>query len=98
MKLRCRPGDLAVIVEDRACGDVDLGKLVLVLRASEFPLAGKHLWTCDQLGQHLAHSSGRIDDGYIDIWDRKLRPIRDSDGEDESLSWLSVPSSGKVTA
>jgi hypothetical protein len=76
--MRCKPGDLAVIVKGDA-GDNHVGKLVTTVR-----LFDADSWVCNP---RLLGFDGR----GIAWLDSALRPIRPSDGEDESLSWKEVP-------
>lgn len=78
MKLRCKPGDLAVIVT--ATYDTQhIGKIVQVVQ-----LFDSDSWICDP--------DLRSKDGHLLAWvDSMLRPIRDQEGDDETLSWASVP-------
>jgi hypothetical protein len=96
--MNCVKGDLAVVVRSRSS---NLGRVVRCER----------LATAKELDDHwLRTDIGAIWKVDVDmLWSRgpapfatddNLRPIRDpgEDARDESLSWLSVPSSGKVTA
>lgn len=86
--MNCKPGDLAVVVRS-VCGNE--GKICRVLRASELELPD---WVVEfpteiewEIGQRsrVGHAA-----------DTSLRPIRDSDGPDETLAWAGKPN--EVTA
>ena len=98
MKLNCKAGDLAVVVKSHAGNE---GRIVRVIRAADVSqnvgFDGSHYWLvqgrlCDGVcSWSVAHGG----DGIFEDW--KLRPIRDTPGEDESLLWCPVPSE-RVTA
>ncbi len=88
MKLNCKPGDLAVQIS----GDFpeNIGSLYEVIDT----------YRCDRGEWRVKAVSGapksnwrtRINVGEI-VWceDRCLRPLRDNDGTDETLTWRDVP-------
>ena len=77
MKLNCKAGDLAVIV---CRNEVQhLGKIVQCIS-----LWDEDSWICEPDLKGF--------DGAPLAWvDASLRPIRDNDGEDETLQWAQVP-------
>lgn len=79
--MNCKPGDLAVIV-NATSQKRHIGKIVRVLERHEY--AGQWGWkTTPELLMH---------DGRWIAWlDENLRPIRDNDGEDETLQWAGKP-------
>lgn len=77
--MRCRPGDLAVIVRARKKADW-LGRIVLVVEQFDHDS-----WITDPMPA-----------GFISVLDTSMRPIRDSDGADETLAWAGKPE--EVTA
>jgi len=98
MKLRCKPGDLAIIVSAVYVPEM-IGELVIVERLAvpgEF-----HARTdSDLFSTWIVRSAveGKKlpvgwPNGHTEYWlrrplgDEYLRPIRDENGEDESLSW-----------
>jgi hypothetical protein len=86
--MRCKVGDLAVIVQDPDCGNRDLGKLVEVLRRT--PDSADE-WECRSASGPLMHCGREGFDIEIDIPDGWLRPIRDNDGEDEMIRIAGIP-------
>ena len=95
--MNCVKGDLAVIVRSRAGLEGTIVKCVR-LHSSE---------THDLNGVRMAHNLGprwlidaplksQYEDGepvmIQTIADANLRPIRDNPGQDETLTWLDVPS------
>jgi hypothetical protein len=97
MNLRCSPGDLAVLV--RSARVENIGRVLRVVRwigkRSDGVWVGDDWWEVD-CGERpliskfgVKHSCSR---------DSKLRPIRDSDGQDETLEWKSLPSPHKEMA
>lgn len=88
--MNCKPGDLAVVV--RSSGE-NLGRIVTCIRlatAAEFvsqniSTAQGEMWLLAEL---TLHTGGRMKP-YAP--DSHLRPIRDNDGEDETLTWARTP-------
>lgn len=82
--MNCKPGDLAMYV-----GPVQQsrGRVVLVVAPSPYVLSE---WVIDPPLAYVA--------GYSNIYakDSSLRPIRPTDGEDETLQWAGKPN--EVTA
>ena len=91
--MNCKPGDLALIVYSRAGNE---GKIVRCLRfIGHVPgWAGYDCWEIDQ------SIKGTFGDLTNTVQDAHLRPLRDpgDDAQDESLSWLPVPSREEVSA
>ena len=80
-EMNCRPGDLAVIVRSAPAFERYVGKIVVVVKRSEI---WNDCWVTDPRLFHF--------DGFpIDFTDSSLRPIRDSDGEDEMLRIAGKP-------
>ena len=77
MKLNCKQGDLAIIV-DCVWDESSLGKIVKCISVFDTPW-GK-CWKVDPPW-----------DLSIGTLDAHLRPIRDQPGEDETLTWEPVP-------
>lgn len=91
MKLNCKPGDLAVIANVQNTSRTYLiGGIVRVVSLWSDPGSSWPMWNIEGAPNHPEF--GLI---YA-IADACLRPIRDNDGEDETLQWLDVPH--KVTA
>lgn len=97
--MNCKPGDLAVII---ALGSPNYGRFVTVKElydgrpsATGRPYAsdGQLSWIVEGRGS-LVIPFGRLA-GTLVPWhvvnDRDLRPIRDNDGEDETLIWVGKP-------
>lgn len=95
MKLNAQAGDLCVITKGKAAGKIVLaveymGFLETLTR--EHGIRHVHWWKTDtplrnMLGQDVK-----------EIEDYKLRPLRDNDGEDETLTWAGKPSEIKEPA
>lgn len=98
MKLRCKPGDLAIIVSAVHSPEV-IGELVIVERlavAGEFHADSDTDFFSTWIVRSAVDGKPlpvRWANGHKEYWlkrplgDRFLRPIRDDKGEDESLSW-----------
>lgn len=104
MKLNCKAGDLAVIVGDHKTHPGTAGMLCHILSASPvgpFRLPDGHLAEAEWFPSWVIELSHPIlmkwNDGvvrpvtYATCPDAKLRPIRDTPGDDETLSWCDVP-------
>ena len=83
MKLNCKPGDLAIVVSGAAVGAIV--RCVERFDGPWFDGSFEAGWMIDRVLPTLVFGSNcfRVD--------RALRPIRDNDGEDETLQWLEVP-------
>jgi hypothetical protein len=87
--VNCKPGDLAVVVRPRL--EENRGALVRCIS-----LDAEGDWLVEPL-QRIRR--GATDDGEVfglygdSVYcaDSQLRPIRDSDGTDETLTWASKP-------
>lgn len=74
--MRCKPGDLALVIKSTLN---HVGMLCYVVERSGLLDMD---WHIELLGHPSDHSTG--------LWSAKdswLRPIRDSDGQDETLTW-----------
>lgn len=87
--MNCKPGDIAVIVQST---HGQHGALLSVEKDSGRRDSGHHWWLVKAL-QTLRFSNGTIchagDLGYAA--DANIRPLRDSDGEDEMLRIAGKP-------
>jgi len=95
--MNCKPGDLAVVVRSRFKSNI--GKLCRVICFSD----SQHWdWKVEAISplQHATKSMAEVGivwPGQItQAHDFCLRPIRDNDGEDETLAWAGKPQ--EVTA
>lgn len=85
MKLRCEPGDLAVLLRSRVPSRV--GCLVTVIAANKLaPYEGPGWWAIEPLREIPCPSPN----GWV-AHDSALRPIRDGAGPDETLEWVDTP-------
>lgn len=107
MKLNCKPGDLAVIIDSNPVVNPDTGGVLCdVLHhppARHFDLPDGTPARC--LGDLSARWVIRLHRQIKVLWgdgthhlatyavchDSKMRPIRDNPGADETLTWLDVP-------
>lgn len=94
MSARFKPGELAVTVNPSGSetGNRNVGRIVTVVEYVgywEFPCGTKRptVWICDLGGATAIDANGRVWAGRVRIDERNLRPIRDNDGEDETLAW-----------
>ena len=89
--MNCKPGDLAVVVR-RRYSDANVGKLVRTVRlVADILDADGPCWEVESLSGVLSHRDLKFCGltGWFE--DSRLRPIRDSDGEDETLTWAGRP-------
>ena len=88
MTLRCKPGDIAVIIKGP-----NEGALIAVLMTS--PNLKSPSWLVESLQGplHGGYSDGRpnVTCRWGNIQDDRLRPLRDNPGPDETLQWKKVP-------
>jgi len=86
--MNCREGELAVIVRSAFFPEC-IGKIVCCVKFEPAP-DGAAAWLVDRRvhEQVIAGGSLRRGDWWYDI---ALRPIRDNDGEDETLTWACKP-------
>lgn len=88
--MNCKPGDLAVVVKTH-CEAMDLLGKVILVGAAEPAMALPHWRAVPPV----------IDPKDGKEWvfaDMQLRPIRDQDGEDETLQWAGLPHKQGVSA
>lgn len=87
--MNCKPGDLAIAIRS---GNGNEGKVMTCIRyVGEVPFfIGDDYWQTDT---PLMSRFGDFNCFYRDSW---LRPIRDNDGDDETLTWVGKPN--EVTA
>ena len=95
--MNCKRGDLAVVVRSMAGNEGRLVSCIRLARTDEL-IAFNVRMDCGPawvIGEKLMSSSGGLIPIAIDAW---LRPIRDQDGEDETLTWAGKPNEVKETA
>jgi hypothetical protein len=99
--MNCKPGDLARVVAPYA--KPGRGAFVVVRRRAR-PyecLDGNVFQACNSNGGWVCDGWVRDSDGgvcgpQLAIADECLRPIRDNDGEDQTLTWAGKPSDIKT--
>lgn len=87
MKLNCRPGDLAVVIHGK-----NIGLFVNVIESSVF--FGPTYWLVESIGRagtSVNPQGHRVVQHKSNIEDCRLRPLRDNPGQDETLTWIDVP-------
>jgi hypothetical protein len=82
--MNCKPGDLAVVVAVRGADQKNKAHIGKIVTAAE-RIDGNE-WKTEPL---LIDLEGYF--SWISLDDSELRPIRDNDGEDETLQWAPVP-------
>ena len=105
--MNCKPGDLAVIVR-AVIHPENIGAIVHVVRrvvageqVGQYVLTGSggQSWFVSSRGRPLLWKLDSGETVYVAerfIGDEFLRPIRDQDGEDETLTWAGKPSDIKT--
>ena len=88
--MRCKQGDLAIVVKSKAGNE---GKVLTCLKLAtpedleaHFLHSDVPVWHVDVLIKNK--TNGR---SYKFVRDQNLKPIRPSEGQDETLSWKDVP-------
>ena len=95
MKLNCKQGDLAVIVRSTV-NPQTVGMIVQCVKYKPSPIAGP-AWEIDRsVAPHV--QIGMFIHAADWIRDANLRPLRDNDGTDETLTWRDVPTPTGVPA
>ena len=82
--MNCKQGELGIVVAVRGVGDKNKGHIGKIVTAVE-RIHGDQ-WITEPVLLDLDGTSS-----WISLDDSELRPIRDSDGEDETLQWAPVP-------
>ena len=95
--MRCIPGDLAVVINDHEYPNNN-GALLRVVQNAKSVFPNTHFdWLCEPLSTFRFQetiSPGMLRRGMscvVVYRDCELRPLRDGDGQDETLSWLTKP-------
>ncbi|WP_155496351.1 hypothetical protein [Comamonas testosteroni] len=95
--MNCRLGDLAIVVNDFENPENNGALLKIVAHALPGQWDIPADWNCIPL------STFRFDDkvvspgrGVLGYRDRELRPLRDSDGQDQTLDWAGHPTERHV--
>ena len=79
--MNCKPGDMAIVVS--GFPRKNIGKIVVVTTVSI--VFSNNIWRYEGV---LTNEFGlRI----LGVADECLRPLRDTDGQDETLTWRDVP-------
>ena len=98
--MNCKVGDLAVTValinQTSEAAKRNTSRLVDVVKfvgRHEFGcgLVSTDVWLCNILGGPMVASNGVFWGNQVFINDENLRPIRDTPGEDETLTWAPAP-------
>lgn len=95
--MNCRPGDLAIVVNDFENPENNGALLKIIAHALPGQWDIPADWNCIPL------STFRFDDkvvapgrGVLGYRDRELRPLRDSDDQDQTLDWVGHPAEPQV--
>ena len=92
--MQCIPGDLAVVVNDYEYPGNN-GALLRVLKSAK-PEFGNtpYDWLCEPLSTFRFSKTIKPGMPCVILYrDVELKPLRDGDGQDETLSWLTTPES-----
>jgi hypothetical protein len=85
--MNCKPGDLAICFKGYHPDDMALvGQIFKVVSIYGTNVLGQPCWVYE--GEIRKDASGR---DILAVCDETLRPIRDNDGEDETLTWAGKP-------
>lgn len=88
MALRCKPGDLAVIVNAGTTCQHLIGRIVRVRKAHSLPWLARGPWGWTYYGARLKNRTGSV---ITYLNDCALRPLRDDPGQDETLRLAGLP-------
>lgn len=94
MKLNCRPGQLAVKVKADPWDEIPEGAIVRCINIVHGVLLNVKTGEMVEGAWNVEFRGSSVKPGTNYLWicsDAYLRPIRDTDGEDETLSWANVP-------
>ena len=94
MKLNCRPGQLAVKVKADPGDEIPIGAIVRCISVVQELVLNVKTGEMVEGGWNVEFRGSSVKPGTNYLWicsDAYLRPIRDTDGEDETLSWAAVP-------
>ncbi len=93
MQLNCKPGDLAVIVRSVAGNEGKIARCLRLHTSGTEDLDGKHIRNANGGPRWVVEGDIRSIEGFrlFTVPDAYLRPIRDSDGEDEILRLVGRP-------
>ena len=91
MRLNCKPGDLAVVVRSYCKNEGRILTCVRLAAADELASRGHFDWMLEPVW--VTDSELRCSDGGTTRFypDGRLRPLRDSEGEDEVLRMVGRP-------
>lgn len=91
--MNCRPGDLAIVINAGPDSAVPRDAIVRCIRFYSGPAEVQGEPAIRFLSTWLVEYRGQEHiDGYaFQVPDQYLRPIRDNEGEDETLQWAPVP-------
>lgn len=81
--MNCKQGDLAVIVNGRSAGSIRV-----CVERYDGPWQESEYCPGWRLDRPIVGSDGRL---WFFRADMHMRPIRDNDGDDESLTWAGKP-------
>lgn len=85
--MNCKQGDLAVVVTAKFFPE-EIGKIVTCVQFK--PSLGEPAWIVDPpLGKDESRNGHFFKADWV--FDSCLRPIRDNDGTDETLTWAGLP-------
>jgi hypothetical protein len=87
--MNCKPGDLAIAISSCPTKKHNVGALLRVISLSKRP--GK--WNVELLQDCVIDGFVYRAGSICYASDSRLRPIRDNDGEDETLQWAGKPES-----
>jgi hypothetical protein len=106
--MNCKPGDLAIITGLHPAVDAANGRIVRLADAAPVSVNGEPAWILAERVEVVLLANGRSFNQQFwigeTVWfdrlqDKYLRPIRDSDGEDEMLRLAGKPSTAdRITA
>lgn len=95
--MNCKPGDLAIIIRAKFTPEL-VGHIVRVIRpwTKYDPFDSRFAWECEYPDGKMIKQAWGFPINFTfertrPLADDVLRPIRDNDGEDETLTWVGKP-------
>lgn len=92
--MQCNVGDLAIVVNDHENPDNNGGLLRILFKAGPGPWGIPADWICEPLSTFSFRGRVTRPGGATVVYrDCELKPLRDGDGEDQTIVWAGLPAS-----
>lgn len=92
--MQCKVGDLAIVVNDLESPENNGALLRIFARARPGQWAIPADWNCEPLSSFTFDGRSTVPGrGILGYRDCELKPLRDGDGEDQTIQWAGLPAS-----